>query len=680
MATEPPLTLEVQRAEPLVWISRLLVLESVDPWKEIRDIRLHRGLNIVWSVDVDRNDEAAPVMTGHGVGKTTFCRLIRYCMGEATFGHKSLVQRIRSTMSESIVGAEVHVQGESWAVARPLGRSHGSYAQRGVTIEQLLANRPSHRSFHEFTDALAKAALEGFPADVSLSGNRPILWDHILAWCARDQEARYQNVWDWRSPRSDSDTPAFNRPRQDAMFFIRAALGLVATDEVRTQRRLLGIDSRLKELEGLIAERLREPEFQVRRLRRELIDDFEIPDAADASLDPAKLFSLPSFVTSRLNSIAAETKTIDDRLTELNRRLLALQSSIQDADQMAGEWTASAGTTQSGSETLNNSVEQHRGDRQRLVEIANEWCRYGGVTFAECQHVQDRAHHLDDLIQLESQQTVVEVAHRDQVSAEMRDRTERIAKHKQQLVAERDSLQAIKSDLEIKRTNLNRKATSLPRRLESLIGWHAIIEDGSADQNLTKLRAESDELQSERTTKVAVLATSLADQSQRLGNLQRVFGGLVAGVLNPEFHGTARIHDGEIQCSITHGSVLAGEAVETLAVLLTDLACLILGVEQNCQHPGFHIHDSPREADLGARIYRQFLERAASLHQQLGGQDSAPFQYIVTTTTAPPRALQANEYVALRLSNEHDNELLLRRSLGEPETSATSPNPRTLWD
>lgn len=624
MATESAVPITVQRAEPAVWISRLLILESVDPWTPIRNIPLHRGLNIVWSVDVDRNDDTAPVMTGHGVGKTTFCRLLRYCLGEASFGRNALVKRIRAQLPEAFVAAKLHVDGETWTVARPLGRSHISYAQRAVTIEQLFEDRPSPRSYHEFVESLSSVALRDFPPGITLTGNRPILWDHILAWCARDQEARYQNFWDWRSPRSDSDTPGFVRHREDPMFLTRAALGLVATTEINIQRRLLEIDERLKDLDRLIAERLREPEFQVRRLRRELIDDFDIPEASNASLDPTDLLSLQSFVSGRQTAIAVEIAAIDYQLNELNRKLLALQSNIQDAEQIAGQWSGSSNTVQGGSEIMLASIEQLKADRKRIDEVANSPCRFGNIPIGDCHYVQENMIRLDSLIADAGTSTSIQVSQRDQQSAEMRDAAERMSQRLRLLTAECDTLLKTKTDLETSRTNLSQKATSLPKRLKSVLGWQAIITDSSADETLAKHRTEQTELQTERTTKTDELSASLADQSQRLGNLQRVFGDLVAGVLNPEFRGTARIHDGEIECSITHGSVLAGEAVETLGVLLTDLACLLLGIEQNCQHPGFHIHDSPREADLGARIYRQFLGHAASLHQQLGGQNSAP--------------------------------------------------------
>jgi len=666
MTAIPQLTIETRRPEPAVWVSRLLILESVEPWKEIRDIPLHRGLNIVWSVDLERDDETAPVMTGHGVGKTTFCRLLRYCLGEATFGHKSLVQRIRTQLPSAVVGAVVHVGGVAWAVVRPLGRTHGSFAQQGTTIEQMLSEKPSPRSFQEFKDALTGMALNNGLSDRTLSGNRPILWDHVLAWCARDQEARYQNLWEWRSPRSDSETPAFTRPRQDAMFLVRAALGLVGDDEVSIQRRLLTIDERLKELVEQIKDRQREPEFQIHRLRRELVSAFEIAEAEQAPITQTDLFSLPALVSRRQADLSAEETRLTDQLAEINRRLLAVQVSIQDAEQISGEWQAATDTTEAGSETFASSAQQRRDDRKRLDEIAGGFCKYGGVTFGECSYVKDRALQLDSLIQVETQQAAGQVSHRDQISAEMRDAAGRAAERVKQLNSERDSLLLTKGQVERLRGGLEQKSKALGRALASLVEWDTFMSGESGDPTLKGLNYESESLNTEQETKKQELTVALVGQSQRLGALQRVFSGCVSEVLSSEFIGAARFREGEVECSITHGSVLAGEAVETLAVLLTDLTCLLLGAELNCRHPGIHIHDSPREADLGLRIYRRFLNCVGKLHEALGGNEAAPFQYVLTTTTAPPLSLQSDKYVVLRLSNERDDQLVLRRSLGAP--------------
>src|SRR5665213_1898280 len=61
------------RGEPRLWVRRLVIWE--DPEKLIRDIRLRRGLNVIWSPDP--GTATATVGggdgSGHGAGKTLFC-------------------------------------------------------------------------------------------------------------------------------------------------------------------------------------------------------------------------------------------------------------------------------------------------------------------------------------------------------------------------------------------------------------------------------------------------------------------------------------------------------------------------------------------------------------------------------------------------------------------------------
>jgi hypothetical protein len=78
----------------------------------IRDITLRRGLNFVWSPDPETSN--APM--GHGGGKTTFCRLLRHCLGEGSFAPESQRRGIRSKFPTGFVGAVILLDG------RELGR------------------------------------------------------------------------------------------------------------------------------------------------------------------------------------------------------------------------------------------------------------------------------------------------------------------------------------------------------------------------------------------------------------------------------------------------------------------------------------------------------------------------------------------------------------------------------
>src|SRR5688572_20590199 len=83
------------REEPRLWIRRLVIWgdPASDP---IRDIPLRPGLNIIWSPDGTEQDGTAAVREamGHGGGKTLFCRLLRYCLGEPRFASEEQRHRI----------------------------------------------------------------------------------------------------------------------------------------------------------------------------------------------------------------------------------------------------------------------------------------------------------------------------------------------------------------------------------------------------------------------------------------------------------------------------------------------------------------------------------------------------------------------------------------------------------
>src|SRR5262245_579998 len=86
--------------EPLVWVRRLVLLREFKPGEEnvIRQIELRPGLNILWARP--RTGKGAPKLGekgvyGHASGKTTFCRMLRFVLGEKHFGNGDLQDRIR---------------------------------------------------------------------------------------------------------------------------------------------------------------------------------------------------------------------------------------------------------------------------------------------------------------------------------------------------------------------------------------------------------------------------------------------------------------------------------------------------------------------------------------------------------------------------------------------------------
>ena len=66
-----------------------------------------------------------------------------------------------------------------------------------------------------------------------------------------------------------------------------------------------------------------------------------------------------------------------------------------------------------------------------------------------------------------------------------------------------------------------------------------------------------------------------------------------------------------------------------------DIAAMLAASKGIGHHPGFLVHDSPREADLDIDPYHSLFIELAALTEENGGKDGAPFQYIITTTTDP---------------------------------------------
>lgn len=62
-------------------------------------------------------------------------------------------------------------------------------------------------------------------------------------------------------------------------------------------------------------------------------------------------------------------------------------------------------------------------------------------------------------------------------------------------------------------------------------------------------------------------------------------------------------------------------------------------------------------------LYRNFLMMTAEADEQLASDGNVPFQYIVTTTSAPPVELRGARHVVLELLPGSEEHLLFKRSL-----------------
>lgn len=269
------LTPEQGRSEPRFWVRRLVIWEK--PGAILREISLRPGLNIVWSPDpADRAETSATDNAlGHGSGKTLFCRLLRYVLGEEHFAPEGQRRSIAHAFPEGMVGAEVMLDGTLWALLRPLGLGRQHFSLPDHTLEKLLEKRIASTGIAPFLAAIASDVLSSEVVSLIPVEHAQQAWLVALASLSRDQECRFDKVLDWRSSDSDSGSPVRSLSSVKLLDALRALIGAIDPEEFRLRAEIGEMEGRQKETAQEAARRL----WEADRLRRRLIAELGLnPD------------------------------------------------------------------------------------------------------------------------------------------------------------------------------------------------------------------------------------------------------------------------------------------------------------------------------------------------------------------------------------------------------------------
>ncbi len=642
-------------------------------------ITLRKGLNIIWAEEPE-SEETGGDVAGHSAGKTTFCRIIRYVLGEKTFSNKANTQAIKRAFPTGYVAAELYVKGQRYAVLRPLGDNRNSYVLKDGTIEQVIKDRGEVAYQDNYP---AKLGLDKFIEEFATSSvvrtNEPILWGHILAWCARDQEARFQNIYDWRSSRSESDWPSFRFPKSDPLFVMRVALGLFLPSELKSEESLAEISRKLTEAETGLERAKREPEYWrdhlTEKLRKNLteITPGNKKEIEEAPLQAEDLFPDLKRLTGkavydlgeiqneedvRIKLIETEIKDLQEQAIQAKSDLKQLQTLFQVDTRASTELT-----------NMQNAVQV---ERDQIEQAKLLMCGYGNLLVGDCTHVKNRQTLLSANPKPNEILNPEELKARD---AELKKVNLQISNLQRTIKArdlEIDALTKKKDTAKASTEARTRFLTDLKSCLEELIIW---TERASSPQKFEKLKpmAEGiDSLKLQISNKQEALNKLIAEHDDNRDLLSLIFSASAKTVLpSSAYDGVVKFQDRELNFQITKKGTMTGEAMETLAVLLGDLSCLIYNSLSDKSHlPGIMIHDSPREADLGLRLYHSFIRFVAGLDQSFTEKIGCPFQYILTTTTAPPETVKKSDAVRLQLDAAKQEGLLFRTDLSFTEEDA----------
>ena len=559
------------RKRPLVWIKEVVLYKTLDPLVELNRLEFHMGLNIIQGKQSDSTDAFE---SGHGIGKTTLCRLIRHCLGEKTYGQKHVVEEVRNCFPVAHVGAVVEVGGVEWALIRKLGERGRNFAKANTKLADLVSAE-GPKSFDSFTTELERATLGGLSPRNVLSNAQSIDWPRLLAMCSRDQECRFDRFWHWRHERSRSLTQKFGKPKVDAGLFVRAILDLLDPKEPKLRDKIDDQEGKLQDLQRDIEKKQDEPAFRVAELRKDLKNDFEIEDADDASIDSDELFGIEHGVDTKLTELRKELDAINRELGPLDRKIVMAGVKLKELSELRDETKTARDATNEVTDDLLSGLTDLQDDKKLIEDLSEVYCEPGGLFVGECSIAQARRESLVGDIAAKQKEVLPEAAKRDQVASELDERAKR---QESPVTQQRDRIKALtdkKNELLERRLKVNQQIEKLPAARDEIKKWHKISKGTEPNTELAKLATEKVGLEKKIESAKKRLDKLIEKQRERVVEFESRFNAIVQATINQDFKGIVDIYEDHVGFRIVRGNSLAGEAYETLAVLLADIAILI---------------------------------------------------------------------------------------------------------
>jgi hypothetical protein len=632
-------------SEPYLWVRRLVIWG--EPGTIVREINLRPGLNIIWSPDPGTS-ETAPI--GHGSGKTTFCRLLRYCLGEDSFAPQGQRLLIWKMFPKGYVGAEVMLAGRLWIVVRALGdHKHdvvmleGSFAdafREGVSptgIEPLRA---------AITSTIIGDAAKLMPAPIGESG----AWEASLAWATRDQECRFGKHIEWRDPDTDSRSPVRGRSEDDRLTIIRAFIGALLPEEVAARR----TEQDDAKAATTAREQSTQIDWSIRRSRNTLVGKLgggAEPGVA-SGLDGNAFKVAASAELAKLLELPAEASTTNLERARSERKVAA--------NELAG-LTAELREVEVRTEVTNKTLAMLRAElpeaHARLAKEQNPVCPICEVPISKV---------LADGCSISTETCDLSAL---QVRIEKNRETVRLQEAEiQQLQNTKPRLLADAATANQRLESFERTVVALERafddRSSGIRAAQRLLREAEDYDTLvidrSKLTLSLEEIESRLTRTRETLAAHRAAVADTIAHLSARFDSVLREFVPGDINGEVKLDGHGLALKVQLAGERSTAAIESLKVVAFDLAVLAMTIEGRTRLSGFLVHDSPREADLGASIYHRLFGFVARL-EAFG--PSPLFQYIVTTTTEPPEDFRAAPWLALTIKGAPAQERLLKADL-----------------
>lgn len=646
-------SLSASAKNPRFWIQDLLLLSKFkDPKNEvIRHFRLQRGLNILWAKPFDpesENGAAVESVTGHAAGKTLFCRMLRYLLGEKHLGNELVKDRVAANFPDGWAIGTVFIGETPWLVARPFAGKQGQFCIQGMTVDEWLENPlVEHEHYKVFEKALNHVVIGSYAVTEFPDRKGSIHFQHLLPWLTRDQEARYGGITQWRE--SSSGAEPMGTDSEERHFLMRATMGLIHPDEkaeldhnaalvrdrekLRTRQPILQdrIEQNMKQLkEGLAVAGLDQEFIETITLQDDLlIDSIEtrlnqklknIKDLFEEIPSEADIAELQSQLTTRTEArvgLENELNTINTRLTATNtdwgslgkqQEVGNMQEHVDKLDMPTGHCGAPIGVA-----------------KQHNCRLYQEWSN-----IALDKETGDL--NMD----------VINAQYKEKVALIEAEITAKKTEIKKAKATEESALKAL--------TEANQKRLSLTTHIQEKENtFKALIEKAK----LATTAFNEDKGSESKIVDFDEKIKSSYRKQQKIRDQQKTsrqqfseyFDQICKHILGKEVLGHVSFKTRQLDLAVDDRGPLTSAAIETVKVLALDLAALWHSIEGHGHYPSFLIHDGPREADMDAWMYRRLFTFVHKLEEAYVPERQPAFQYIITTTEPPPKEFQQEPWL-----------------------------------
>ena len=621
-----------QQSEPKVWFREVRILEELSTKEgvERRRIKLHRGLNILWAAPEDPDTEQGLYrdgLAGHASGKTLFCRLLRHLLGEQPFGTKAQRDGIASNFAKLWVVASVRINSESWVVGRPLASAGADFAVKAETIDEVLAGEPPSGGFDEYMKAVGLTAGR---ADELYPGEG---WRHLLPWLSRDQEARFGNLAQWREASSEGDNPQTKSIERHQL--MRVMLGLLDLKEPR-----------LRDAIERAQDHLESGMTRIGRLESDLNGKLELAHAGAREVLGTDAPTEAEVLQSRLESMI---EVLREGLEELDKRpekpaviaarekLNLAHDKLRDAQQELAQLPGKISEKETRRDDDLLIIRNLKtGNVEDPAREAGGWCPHTIQTAIDNECVgrpkvsKESATNIADL---EKQAKAADV----EIST--------LKKRQKDLQKQIPALETVqlnaKTAYDTAFKEATKDATVLARRAERAESVKRLFQQAAntaKDLESQKKLNTGFEKEIEQNKKDA--ANLRGDFDDRLKLFSKDFADIIQATMGAIVEATIAITADGFVPHVTRKGELSGAALDTIKTLAFDLAAVVSSIEGRGDHPRFLIHDGPREGDMARVIYGRFFLYAVELEAAFPSPDEASFQYLITTTTPPPKDMR----------------------------------------